>query len=315
MENYTTIPILTEHEFREHKTIQLPIIEKYQYFNKRKAETILDCGRVLQFALWRHLPTQADDLKLESMFTCKDRFCAFCNWRRARKLGIQTYKVLDAIQEAQKVRFVFLTVTVQNCLLNDLSDTIKSMNKAFEKMARSKRFKSSILGWSRILEYPPQKNNSDFVHPHFHCMLVVKSRYFDTGLDLYINQNEWQQLWKKSLGVSYDPSVDIRIFKSNGHADPIARAVAEFAKYPLKHVDLEALSVEQFEQLTIQMMKKRAVAFGGIIKDYRKKLILDDVEDGDLIYDEIEASSEWVKIAEYLYEFRMGDFGLDYYRK
>lgn len=313
MQNNTTIPILTEHEFRDHKTIQLPVIEKYQYFNAKKSYDMIDCGRTLEFGLWRHVPSQIDQLKLERMFTCKDRFCAFCNWRRARKLGIQTYEVLQAIENDLNVRYIFLTLTAKNCRLTDLSDTIKDMNKSFEKMSRSKRFKESILGWSRILEYPPQKDNSGYVHPHYHCMIVVGGKYFDNKYDLYINQREWKSMWKKALNVDYDPSVDVRIFKANGHADPIARAVAEFAKYPLKHVDLEKLSIEQFEELTKQMFKKRAVAFGGIIKYYRKKLVLDDVEDGDLICDDPEVDLEWIKIATCIYDFTNGDFGLDYY--
>jgi plasmid rolling circle replication initiator protein Rep len=182
-------------------------------------------------------------------------------------------------------------------------------------MSQTKRFRGSILGLSRILEYPPQKDDPDFVHPHFHCLFVVPASYFDTSLNLYIKQDEWQQLWKKSMRLDYDPSVDVRIIKAKGENDPIAKAVAEFAKYPLKSIDLDPLSVEQFQELTIQMHKKRAVAFGGIIKEYRKKLVLDDCEDGDLIYDDPEASSEWVKICEYIYEFGNGAYGLDYYLK
>lgn len=315
MQNNTTIPILEEHDFRDHKKIQLPIIDKYQFFNKRKTEDMIECGRFLQFAQWRHLPTQIDELKLEKMYTCKDRFCPFCNWRRARKLAIQSYDVLKAIQEDKAVRYIFATFTVKNCLISDLSETIKAMNKGFEKMARSVRFKGSILGHSRILEYPPQKGYPDFVHPHFHCLFVVPAIYFDNHYDLYIKQDEWQQLWKKSMRLDYDPSVDVRIIKAKGENDPIAKAVAEFAKYPLKSVDLDPLSVEQFQELTIQMHKKRAVAFGGIIKEYRKKLVLDDVEDGDLIYDDPQGSAEWINICELLFEFKNGEYGLDYYLK
>jgi len=315
MSNNTTSPVLVEHDFREHKKIQLPIIDKYQHFNKRKTEDMIECGRVLQFAEWRHLPTQVEELKLEKMYTCKDRFCPFCNWRRARKLAIQSYDVLKAIQEDKAVRYIFATFTVKNCLIGDLSETIKAMNSGFQRMSQSKRFRGSILGLSRILEYPPQKDDPEFVHPHFHCLFVVPSNYFNTDLNLYIKQDEWQEMWKKSMRLDYDPSVDVRIIKAKGENDPIAKAVAEFAKYPLKSIDLDPLSVEQFQELTIQMHKKRAVAFGGIIKEYRKKLVLDDVEDGDLIYDNPEASAEWVKICEYIYEFKNGDFGLDYYLK
>ncbi|MDQ1245407.1 MAG: hypothetical protein QG565_1748, partial [Campylobacterota bacterium] len=253
--------------------------------------------------------------KLEEMYTCKDRFCAFCNWRRARKLAIQSYDVLKAIESENNVRYIFATFTVKNCHINDLNSTIKYMNKSFERMTQRDRFKNSILGFMRALEFPPQKDNNEFIHPHFHCLFVVPAQYFDTSRNLYIKQDEWIQLWADSLRVDYLPSVDIRIIKSSSEADPIAKAVAETIKYPLKTVDLKDMPINLFQELTIQMKSKRALAFGGIIKEYRKKLILDDVETGDLIYDGLENEEIWKRIQTLVYKFENGEYGLQYYLK
>jgi len=316
MQNCTKkLPILEEQSFQEHKLQTLSIIDKYQYFNKRKAIDMTDCGQRLQFGLYEHIQTKEQKKHLEEMYTCKDRFCAFCNWRRARKLGIQSYEVLKAIESENKVRYIFATFTVKNCHINDLSDTIKLMNKSFAKMIETKRYKNSILGFMRALEYPPQKNNQEYIHPHFHCLFVVPAKYFDTKHNLYIKQEEWITMWQKALRVDYAPSVDIRIIKSKGEADPIAKAVAETVKYPLKSIDLKSMSVKLFEKLVEQMKRKRALAFGGIVKDYRKKLILDDVEDGDLIYDGVENEEIWKRLKTLLYDFKNGDFGLQYYER
>lgn len=313
MMNYN-IKILDEHDFRDKKKLQNPIFEKYQYFNKKKANNLIECARYLEFGLYQNIKDEdIQEKKLEHMYTCKDRFCPFCNWRRARKLAIQSYELLKAIESKKKLRYIFLTFTIKNCDIQDLSDTIKLMNKSFNKMTKYKRFKNSILGWSRILEYPPQKNNTNKVHPHFHCLFAVSPGYFDTSKNLYINQNEWKCIWQKALDVSYVPSVDVRIIKSKNGNDPIAKAVAEFAKYPLKSIDIEPLSVEQFEQLVAQMRNKRSIAFGGIFKEYRKKLELDDVEDGDLIYSDTLKDNEWYKIATLIFKYKNGDFGTDYY--
>jgi plasmid rolling circle replication initiator protein Rep len=274
-----------------------------------------DCGQRLQFGLYEHIQTKEQKKHLEEMYTCKDRFCSFCNWRRARKLGIQSYEVLKAIESENKVRYIFATFTVRNCHINDLSDTVKLMNKSFAKMIETKRFKNSILGFMRALEYPPQKDNQEYIHPHFHCLFVVPAKYFDTKHNLYIKQEEWISMWKKALRVDYAPSVDIRIIKAKGEADPIAKAVAETVKYPLKTVDLKSMSVDLFKELVEQMKRKRALAFGGIVKEYRKKLILDDVEDGDLIYDGVENEEIWKRLKTLLYEFKNGDYGLQYYEK
>lgn len=306
---------MEEIEFLEKKLLTLNIVEKYQYFNKQKASDMTDCGQRLQFGLYENIHTLEHQKKLEEMYTCKDRFCAFCNWRRARKLGIQSYQVLKAIETDIKVRYLFATFTVKNCHINDLSKTIKHMNKSFERMTQTKRFRSSIIGFMRALEIPPQKNNFEYMHPHYHCLFVVPAKYFDTKQNLYIKQEEFIEMWQKALRVDYAPSVDIRRINSKNGSDPIAKAVAETVKYPLKTVDLKNMPIDLFEQLTLEMKHKRALAFGGIVKDYRKKLILDDAENGDLIYDGLENEEIWQRIKTLVYKFEQGEYGLQYYLK
>lgn len=309
------LPILEEVDFQEKKLLTFSIIDKYQYFNKRKASDMTDCGQRLQFGLYENILTLEHQKKLEEMYTCKDRFCAFCNWRRARKLAIQSYEVLKAIESEKNVRYIFATFTLKNCPINDLSKTIKHMNSSFDRMFKTKRIKNSILGFMRALEYPPQKDNFDYIHPHFHCLFVVPAQYFDTSKNLYIKQEEWIQIWKQALRVDYNPSVDTRIIKAKNGGDPIAKAVAETVKYPLKTVDLSKMSVELFEVLVNQMKSKRALAFGGIIKDYRKKLVLDDIETGDLIYDALENEEIWKRLKTLIFDFKQGDYGLQYYER
>ena len=313
--NTEKLPILQEVEFQEHKIQTLSIIEKYQHFNKRKAEDMTDCGQRLQFGLYQNVITLEEQKKLEEMYTCKDRFCPFCNWRRARKLGIQSYEVLKAIERENRVRYIFATFTIKNCHISDLRDTIKKMQEAFRLLVKQKKFKNSVMGWLRVLEYPPQKDNNEYIHPHFHCLLVVPSKYFDTKKNLYIKQEEWVQMWKSALQVDYIPQVDIRVIKAKGEADPIAKAVAETVKYPMKITDIKDMSVELFEIFVQQMKRKRALSFGGIIKEYRKRLVLDDVEEGDLIYDSLENEEIWKRIKTLLYEFKNGNYGLQYYEK
>ena len=86
------------------------------------------------------------------------------------------------------------------------------MNKAFKRMHETIRFKNAIAGFCRILEIHPQKDDSNFTHPHFHCILAVRSSYFK---NIYIKQYEWQEMWKDALRVDYNPSVDVRIIKSD----------------------------------------------------------------------------------------------------
>ena len=88
MENYTILPVLDEPDFKEKKLLQFPIIEKYGHFLPKKSNQMFECGRSLHFGLFQHLQDHTHEKRLEGMFSCKDKFCPFCNWRRARKLAI-----------------------------------------------------------------------------------------------------------------------------------------------------------------------------------------------------------------------------------
>jgi plasmid rolling circle replication initiator protein Rep len=310
MEHYNILPVLDEQDFKTKKLLQSPIIEKYTHFHAKRSSNMFDCGRALQFGLYEHIQDKIKEKRLENMYTCKDKFCPFCNWRRARKLAIQSYNLLDAIRQKENIRYLFLTLTVKNPKLEDTKKTITEMNKAFEKMSRSIRYKNSIVGHCKILEIHPQEDNPEYTHPHFHIILAVRSSYFK---NLYIKQDDWQEMWKNALKADYAPSVDVRIIKSNDENDPIAKVVAEAFKYPMKSKSLESMTWQNFEILTEQLFRLRFISYGGILKDYREALKLDDVEDGDLIYESEKEKDIWLKIANIFYYFRDGRYGYDYY--
>ena len=310
-------PILIENDFAVKKNLSLDIIEKYQWFNKNKAQDMIDCGRILDFNSQVHLGDLSTRLKLEQMYTCKDRFCPFCTWRKARKLAIQSYAVLEAIQALENVRYLFLTLTIKNPDTADLNSEVKKMMQGFNKLFKYKRIQKSTLGHLRALEVHPQKDNPSKSHPHFHVLLIVPAKYFQVQSPLYIPQKEWQSLWKKAMKLDYNPSVDIRAIKpKKGSDDALAAVVAETCKYPVKSTDLSALTQDLFETFVTQMKGTRNLGYGGIFKEYRKSLMLDDVEDGDLIHDITEKQDAlWVTVEKLRYQFMNGSLGLTYYLK
>jgi len=309
--------ILLENDFAVKKLLSLDIVDKYQWFNKNKAQDMIDCGRILHFNKQQHLVDMSTRLKLEQMYTCKDRFCPFCTWRRARKMAIQSYAVLEAIQALENVRYLFLTLTIKNPDTNNVRAAVREMMQGFNKLAKYKRVRSSTLGYLRALEVHPQKDNPSKSHPHFHVLLIVPAKYFQVQSPLYIPQKEWQSMWKKAMKLDYMPSVDIRAIKpKNDQSDSLASVVAETCKYPVKSTDLSALSQDLFEVFVTQMKGIRNLGYGGIFKEYRKSLMLDDVEDGDLIHDITEKQDAlWITIEKIRYEFCNGRHGLQYYEK
>ena len=305
---------LDELEFLVKKYNSFVAFELYQHFaSKSKLQKLADCGTYLGFDLYKHIFSGEYDKKLSQANFCRDRFCEMCNWRRARKYAIENFKLLKAIQSENKVRYIFATFTIKNPLISDLRASVKQFNQAWQRMTQTKRWRNSILGYIKAIEIPFQKTDNNYINLHAHCLLVVPSIYFKG--DLYIKQGEFQDMWKKALRVDYNPSVDIRIIKPNKNRnedDEIASVVAETTKYPLKSIDLRGLDWQKFKILTEQVKNMRFLSFGGITKDYRKKLFgTEEFDDSDLIgnYDELDLSV-WEKIGRLWYSLDAGKYKL-----
>jgi len=303
---------LDELEFLVKKYNSFVVFELYQHFAKKsKLHKLADCGTYLGFDLYKHITREEYQKRLAQANFCRDRFCEMCNWRRARRYAIENHKLLKYIQNQEKVRYIFATFTIKNPRVEELRDTVKLFNRAWQRMSQTKRWRNSILGYIKAIEIPFQKTDKDYINLHAHCLLIVPSVYFKG--DLYIKQSEFQEMWKNSLRVDYSPSVDIRIIKPNkerGEDDEIASVVVETTKYPLKSVDLTGISWQKFRILVEQTHHMRFLSFGGIAKDCRKLLFgTEEFDDSDLIgdYDELDLTV-WEKIGRLWYSLDAGKY-------
>ena len=301
--------ILPEPSFKKAKIKTLPIYDKYISFNPKKANAVLDCGQILWFNLKEHMLTKEQKLKLAEMYTCKDRFCPFCNWRRQLKYSKLVYEYLDELQTKKSLRYIFLTLTVPNCHIDDLRATIEHMNKSFQRMKETKRFQNSILGYLRVLEYTVEKKRKDYIHPHFHILLSVETKYFTD--ERYINQKEFLQMWRDATRNQNITQVDIRIIKPNKDKNATASAVAEMCKYPLKDTDISKLTTEQFEKLVLQLKGIRNINAGGNLKNILKGT---EKMDNDLVHIDDEHNDQlWKIIQKISYCFETREKKSNYY--
>jgi hypothetical protein len=196
----------------------------------------------------------------------------------------KAFKILPQVVEAYpKHRFIFLTLTVRNCELTQLRETITGMNQAWGRLV--KRAKWPADGWIRSLEVTRGKDGT--AHPHFHCLLMVKASYFSGNY--YLSQDDWTQLWEESLRINYRPIVHVQAVRpKNKDTIDTLQAILETLKYSVKPDDLIGESEEPTEEnkqwlveLTTQLHKTRAVATGGILKEYLREL---EKEPEDLIH-------------------------------
>jgi plasmid rolling circle replication initiator protein Rep len=255
------------------------------FATERKLESVYCCGHELIFAV-----DAEGNKSLYKAYFCKDKLCPLCAWRKSLKMFAQISTITDHILQDKKVEFLFVTLTIRNVTGEKLSETISQLIKAYsyvvgksKTFAPAQKLKKNLLGSMRAIEIT-YNSEADTYHPHIHAILEVKPTYFKKD---YVKKDELIEMWQKALGVDYRPSIDVRRIDNN------AKAIAETAKYPVKVNDLLFLedkekAVNAVMTLVKSTYKRHLISFFGDFKEYRKKLELDDIEDGDLVHVETE---------------------------
>jgi plasmid rolling circle replication initiator protein Rep len=283
-----------------HKAKSQKLVQMYQGIGYQSlADRIGVCSGHLGFT-WELDETTAQlKLRLHSCRFCRCRHCSICQWRRSLMWIARFLKALpNIIQGYPKARYIFLTLTVKNCEISELRQTLDWMNKSWQRMTQRKKFPA--IGFARSTEVTRAAN--DKAHPHFHALLMVEPGYF-AGKN-YMTQADWTELWKSCLQVDYTPIVNVKAVKSHQKgskvedslqegSDPlqaISAAIVETFKYSIKPEDLigkgEQADRDWLGELTRQLAKTRAVALGGVFKNY-----LSESEPEDLIGEDENAES------------------------
>ncbi|WP_396426395.1 protein rep [Lactococcus cremoris] len=199
------------------------------------------------------------------------------------KYQVQISKIVEeAMLRKPKGRFLFLTLTVENVFGEDLNNELSRLSEAFNRLMKYKKVSKNVIGFLRATEVT-RNQLMDTYHPHIHVLLFVSPTYFKNK-DNYISQDEWTEFWKKSAKLDYRPIVDVRAIKpKNEKTSDIRSAILETAKYPVKPMELNSDSAKVVDDLQKGLYRKRQIAFGGLFKQIKKELELDDIENGDLI--------------------------------
>ena len=110
-----------------------------------------NCGHFLKFGLFQNLSDFSHQKNSKKCIHVKIVSVLFV---LGEDLGSYLCKAIkfDAIRQKENLRYIFLTLTVQNPKLEDTRLIISHMNKSFQRMSQSLRFKNSIVGFCRILE-------------------------------------------------------------------------------------------------------------------------------------------------------------------
>jgi len=242
---------------------------------ERYAARMAECGGLLRFGWSDDRETGESRLRLREAHFCRVRHCPVCQWRRSLMWQARFFQSLPGLVEAHpRARWVFLTLTVRNCPITELGETLTAMNKGWQRLKDRKEFRP-VLGWVRTTEVTRGEDGS--AHPHFHALLMVPPSWF-TGKH-YVKQARWAELWADCARLDYAPIVDVRAVKArppkdgqtatDATAQALQGAVAETLKYSTKPADMTA-DEAWFLELTKQTHRRRFVATGGALKDVLK---------------------------------------------
>lgn len=251
---------------------------------ERYAARMAECAGVLRFGWVDDQATGESRLRLREAHFCRVRHCPVCQWRRSLMWQARFYQSLPKlVEEHPKARWIFLTLTVRNCPIEDLRSTLQTMNSAWQRLKDRKEFKP-VLGWVRTTEVTRGADGS--AHPHFHALLMVPPSWFKGSA--YVKHARWVELWADVMRLDYLPNVDVRAVKprapksgqtpTDATAAALQGAVSETLKYSTKPTDMVA-DEGWFLELTKQTHKLRFVATGGALKHILK---VDQETDDDL---------------------------------
>lgn len=253
-----------------------------------KFERVNGCGTYLEFR--QPVSNNAEKWRLYNANFCRDRLCPLCSMRRTYKIFGQISQIMDVVED--KYAFIFLTLTVPNCDAETLPKTLDNMQEGFRKYIKYKPIKKAVFGIFKSLEITRNKKNGSY-HPHYHNILAVDKNYFTSRN--YIKRDDWLKMWQKAMKNSLITQVDVRKCKSKDNKEgeaavkSLRSAVAEVAKYSVKSVDYlipndPELTDDIVFTLSAALNGKRLCSFSGVFNEARKKLKLDDCENGDFIH-------------------------------
>jgi hypothetical protein len=196
---------------------------------------------------------------------------------------------------------VFLTLTQKNVPITQLRETVREMHASLRRLQANAVWPTDY--WFRRTEVttslyrpelgplttkapteplPPMEGGRiQSVHPHIHCLLLVRPSYWSRD---YVKQLRWQQEWQMAARLDYAPVVDVRRAKAkptDEHLHGVAPvgAVVEAAKYASKATDLLALG-DELPEFHRQM---KGLRLYGVSKALQRHVAAGDVQAEELL--------------------------------
>lgn len=242
---------------------------------RKRAARMAECGDI---TVYKWCPS-CGHTHMSSGNLCRDRLCPLCAWRLSLARYGQMMEVLDLLagdMTREDIHVSMMTLTVRNCTIRDLHDTLADMNKAWASIRHAKYFSDSVWGWARSIEITYNAASRTY-HPHMHILLFWKSNASNGKFNTAVVRT-----WKHSLGLNYNPiwhhedayvGSGVEEYRWREQRRDAADAAArEAGKYVVKSQLLQEIPDDHLKLFADAIAGFHMVSYGGAIKTARTGL-------------------------------------------
>jgi hypothetical protein len=227
--------------------------------------------------------------QLVDTWFCKHRSCPICQWRKSRRYCSRMHELLNQNPSLLEGKWLYLTLTVRHCPIDELRSTVNHMNQAFRRLMNRDFWKKNVAGGIRFIELSEAGLETECAHPHFHCLLLVSpSMYEGTN---YVSEEQWSKEWRRALQTYYSPIVNSKRLK--GTDQELRDQIISYTHYSMKPTEI-AFDQRWFLVTSHEMRCLRLVEPFGVIRTMLSELdgssLFEAMEEQETIREENDAS-------------------------
>ncbi|HEX3553590.1 MAG TPA: protein rep [Thermoanaerobaculia bacterium] len=241
------------------------------------ADRIRDCSGRLVFSR----ETKTGEMRIKSAYRCHIRTCPICArgaaWKRVQKFTAS----LPLLREAHpKARWLFLTLTVGVCEIEEVRSRVEEMHEAFARLKDRKRWPG--IAWFRFTEVA---RSGELVQPHIHAVVLVKPSYFN-GQN-YLSRAAWAELWMDCARLPFSPEVDCQLVGRDDEENRLTGCIYYASKIEEFLKKEQEQDCEWLAKVTLHLKRLRLVQSGGDLlrlKPENRGSIKSEYQGDELIY-------------------------------
>ena len=190
-------------------------------------------------------------IRLSRSNFCRWRLCPVCSWRKRLTFCFKFFDKIRLLLKSQEYKFLFLTLNIRNCKVDDIRSTIQTLNRAYSNLFYGAGGKYRFTYPASLFWYKGGKSGKEALtwlhghiksieikrkwlleesrwscNVHLHSLLAVPPNY-SPDFPFYIDNRklEWVKAWKAALkkvgfdNGGYNPTAYVKLIRPSTDVD------------------------------------------------------------------------------------------------